>query len=64
LGGGGEVAAEGEVAAGLGDVAGDLVAKGLGGGEDAFGAEAAEEGEAERSVLGEGLIAFERVEVE
>ena len=59
-----EEAAEGKVAAGVGDVAGDLVAEGLGGGEGAFGAEAAEEGEAEGRLLGEGPIAFKGVEVE
>ena len=48
----GDQVAEGEVAAGVGDVAGDLVAEGFGGGEGAFGAEAAEEGEAEGRVLG------------
>ena len=49
----GRVVAEGEVAAGAGDVAGDLVAEGLGGGEGTLGAEAAEEGEAEGGALGE-----------
>ncbi len=45
--------AEGEVTASLDDVAGNLVAEGLGGGEGTLGAEAAEEGEAERGAIGE-----------
>ena len=41
-----ESVAEGEVSAGVGDVAGDLVADGMGSGEGALRAEVAEEGEA------------------
>ena len=52
--------AEGEVTAGSGDVAGDLVAEVLDSGEGTLGAEAAKEGEAKRGLLGE----LDRVEVE
>jgi hypothetical protein len=41
-----------------------LVAEGSGVGESLLGSKAAEEGEAERGQLGEGLIAFEWVEVQ
>ena len=44
--------AEGEVAAGVGDVEGDLVAEGVGWRGSGFGAQAAQEGEAERGVFG------------
>ena len=54
------MAAEGEVAAGAGDVESDLVAQGFGRGEVLLGAETAEEGEAEGRLLGE----WNRVEVE
>ena len=56
----GHQAAEGEVAAGVGDVEGDLSAQSFGVGELSFVAEAAEEGEAERCLL----VEVDGVEVE
>jgi len=55
---------QGEVTLGVGDVLGDLGEERFRAGEAALVTEAAQEGQAERGLLGKGLRAFEGVEVE